>query len=314
MTADALLVVLSAFTLRTMQQPATLSAAWNKLPMARPAISTAPVKRKEGSLGIDIAATSAIVMDADSGAVLFEKNADAVVPIASLSKLLTAMTFLDQKPDFSKAVEIQPSDDPVLGRTILPTKERFTTQEVFDAMLIGSVNESANSLARITLGTEDFMKKMNEKAQALGLKRMHFADPSGEDSRNVGTAREVALALKYASAYPEATQAMKRASVTLHGVKKPYQINTTNLLLASDLNKGSFKVLAAKTGTLPEAGYCYALMTQGKDGQKVIVVLLGGETHFGRFQDVKALTYWAFDTFEWPGRAQVSITPNAARN
>ncbi len=307
MTADSLLVVLSAFTLRTMQEPSILSTAWNRLPVARPAVSTTPVKRKEGSLGIDIAATSAIVIDADSGAVLFEKNADAVLPVASLTKLITAMTFLDSKPDFSKAVGIELSDDPMLGKTVLPTNERFTTQEVFDALLIGSVNESANALARTTLGTDEFVKKMNEKAQGLGLKHMHFTDPSGEGSRNVGTAREVAQALKSAAAYPEVTGAMKRGSVTLHGVKKPYQINTTNLLLASDLNKGAFKILAAKTGTLPEAGYCYALMTQGKDGQRVIVVLLGGETHFGRFQDVKALTYWAFDTFEWPGRAQVSF-------
>jgi D-alanyl-D-alanine endopeptidase (penicillin-binding protein 7) len=307
MTAETLLVVLSAFTLRTMQEPSALSSVWNKLPVARPALSTAPVKRKAGSLGIDIAARSAIVIDADTGTVLFEKNADAVVQVASLTKLLTAMTFLDLKPDFSKAVEISPSDDPSLGRTILPTSERFTTQEVFDAMLIGSVNESANALARTTLGTEEFVKKMNEKAQALGLKRLAFTDPSGEGSRNVGTAREMAQALKSAAAYPEITKAMQRGSVTLHGIKKPYQINTTDLLLASDLNKGSYKILAAKTGTLPDAGYCYALMTQGKNGQRVIVVLLGGETHFGRFQDVKAMTYWAFDTFEWPGRAQVSL-------
>lgn len=307
MTADAFLVVLSAFTLRTMQEPANATAVWNKLPVARPAVSTAPVKRKEDSLGIDIAAASAIVVDADSGAVLFEKNADKVLPVASLTKLVTAMTYLDLKPDFTAPVHIAASDDPMLGKTVLPTEERFTTKEVFDALLIGSVNESANALARTSLGTEAFVQKMNEKARTLGLKHLSFVDPSGEGSRNVGTAREIAQALKMATTYPEITQAMRRGSVTLRGTKKPYQINTTNLLLASDLNKGSLKILGAKTGTLPEAGYCFAQITQGKDGQKVIVVLLGGESHFGRFQDVKALTYWAFDTYEWPGRVQASI-------
>lgn len=307
MTADALLVVLSAFTLRTMQEPANTVAAWNKLPVSRPAVSTAPVKRKEGSLGIDISAPSAIVIDAESGAVLFEKNADRVMPVASLTKLVTAMTYLDLKPDLTSAIEIEPSDDPVLGKTVLPTAERFTAKEVFDALLIGSVNESANALARTSLGTEPFVKKMNEKAQTLGLKHLSFTDPSGEGSHNVGTAREIAQALKMATTYPEITQAMRRGSVTLRGIKKPYQINTTNLLLTSDLNKGDLKILGAKTGTLPEAGYCFAQMTQGKDGQKVIVVLLGGETHFSRFQDVKALTYWAMDTYEWPGRVQTSL-------
>lgn len=308
MTAESLLAILGAFTLRTMQEPSTISSAWNRLPIARSAVPSAPIKKKEGSLGIDISARSAIVMDAESGAVLFEKNADVVAPVASLTKLLTAMTYLDLKPDFASAVEIMPSDDPALGKTILPANERFTSREVFDALLVGSVNESANAIARTTLGEETFVKKMNEKASSLGLKNARFVDPSGEDSRNVASARDMASALKHASAYPEIAQAMRRKSVTLHGVKKPYQINTTNLLLASDLNKDGFQVLAAKTGTLPEAGHCFAQITQGRDGQKVIVVLLGGDTHFGRFQDVKALTYWAFDTYEWPKKdGQASI-------
>lgn len=308
MTAESLIAVVGAFTLRTMQEPSTISSAWNRLPVSRSAVPEAPVKKKQGSLGIDIAARSAIVIDADSGAVLFEKNADAIVPVASLTKLVTAMTYLDLKPDFEKPVQIVLSDDPALGKTILPTNERFASREVFDALLVGSVNESANALARTTLGSEAFVGKMNEKAGAIGLKKTRFVDPSGEGSRNVSSAREIASALKQASTYPEIVDAMRQSAVTLHGIKKPYRINTTNLLLASDLNKNGLKVLAAKTGTLPEAGHCFALMTQGKEGQKVIVVLLGGETHFGRFQDVKALTYWAFDTYEWPKRsAQVSM-------
>lgn len=132
------------------------------------------------------------------------------------------------------------------------------------------------------------------------MKRATFVDASGEDARNRATARDIALALRAAAAYPEITEAMSRSSVTLSGVKKPYLIKTTNLLLSSELNREPYKIIAAKTGTLPEAGHNYALMTEGKDGQKLLVVLLGGETHYSRFQDVKALTYWAFDAYEWP--------------
>jgi D-alanyl-D-alanine endopeptidase (penicillin-binding protein 7) len=308
MDSNALLAILSAFTLRTIQEPTLNAYAWNRLPVSRPAISNTPVKRNLSSLGIDISAPSAIVMDADTGAVLFEKNADAVLPIASLTKLVSAMTYLDTKPDFATNVNIEPADHVSVGRTILPASERFTAADVFEGMLVGSVNESAKALARTSLGTEAFVKKMNEKAREIGMKHATFVDASGEDTRNTATARDVALALRAAAAYPEIPEAMAHGSVTLHGVQKPYLIKTTNLLWSSELNSEPYKIVAAKTGTLPEAGHCYALMTEGENGQRLLVVLLGGETHYSRFQDVKALTYWAFENYEWPRREARALT------
>jgi D-alanyl-D-alanine carboxypeptidase len=301
MDPNALLAILSAFTLRTVQ-PKLETYAWNRLPITRQAVSNTPVKRNTGSLGIDISARSAIVMDADSGAVLFEKNSNDVVSVASLTKLVAAMTYLDTKPDFTQTIEIKPEDAVSVGRTILPTGERFSAEDVFRGMLVGSINESAKSLARTSLGTEEFVKKMNVKAKEIGMEYATFVDASGEDSRNKATAHDVALALRAASGYPEIPEAMLRSSITLAGVKRGYRIETTNLLLGSDLNRGTHKIVAAKTGTLPDAGYCYALMTEGADGQRLVVVLLGGETHYTRFQDVKALTYWALDAYEWPSR------------
>ncbi|MEK7473908.1 MAG: serine hydrolase [Patescibacteria group bacterium] len=299
MDSSALLAILSAFTLRTIQEPTLNAYVWNRLPLSQPAVSRTPVKRRISSLGIDIAASAAIVMDADTGAVLFEKNADEVLSIASLTKLVSAMTYLDAKPDFATPIDIEPTDRVSVGRTILPTGERFTAADVFKGMLVGSVNEAAKALARTGLGTDAFVKKMNEKAKEIGMKHATFVDASGEGSRNTATARDVALALRAASAYPEIPEAMSRGSVTLIGVKKPYLIKTTNILFSSELNSEPYKMIVAKTGTLPEAGHCYALMTEGKDGQRLLVVLLGGETHYSRFQDVKALTYWAFDAYEW---------------
>ncbi len=121
MDSNALLAILSAFTLKTIQEPTLNSYVWNRLPISQPALSNAPVKRKTTSLGIDIAAPSAIVMDADTGTVLFEKHADDVLPVASLTKLISAMTYLDTKPDFEATVSIEPADRVSIGRTILPT-------------------------------------------------------------------------------------------------------------------------------------------------------------------------------------------------
>jgi D-alanyl-D-alanine carboxypeptidase len=219
------------------------------------------------------------------------------------------MTYLDTKPDFATTVNIEPADHVSVGRTILPASERFTAADVFEGMLVGSINESAKALARTSLGTDAFVNKMNEKAKEIGMKHATFVDASGEGTRNTATARDVALALRAAAAYPEIPKAMAHGSVTLHGVQKPYLIKTTNLLWSSELNSEPYKIVAAKTGTLPEAGHCYALMTEGENGQRLLVVLLGGETHYSRFQDVKALTYWAFENYEWPRREARALTP-----
>lgn len=300
MDANAFLAMLSAFTLRSVRQPALEAYTWNPLPVAQPTRVSLPVKRKVSSLGIDVAATAAVVMDADTGAVLFEKNAEEAIPVASLTKLIAAMTYLDLRPDLSQTIDIELADAPSVGKAVLPLKERFSSVEIFEALLVGSVNESAKALARSTVGTEAFVARMNEKAASLGMRTARFVDASGENAKNVASAKDVALALRAASGYSEIREAMAKPSVMLHGTQKSYLIKTTNLLLSSELNREPYKIVAAKTGTLPNAGHCFAQMTEGEDGQRLIAVLLGGETHFSRFQDVKALTYWAFDAYEWP--------------
>lgn len=275
------------------------------LPVAPYARPKAPVPRKEdvSRLGIDVSAKSAAVIDVESGRMLFEKSADESHPIASLSKLITAMTVLDQGLPMDEMITIKPEDDPREGKTVLPIGEKFTREELFHSLLIGSVNISGNALARSSTGGYDaFIKQMNDKARDLHLLQATFSDPTGLNPKNQASARDVALMLRAALSYPEIRETTERSELVLPGrvLGKDIKINSTNLLLGSFLNRNPYRVIAAKTGSLPEAGFCLAQATRKQGSGEVISVVLGSQDHFVRFQDAKALTFWAFDAFTWP--------------
>jgi len=170
-------------------------------------------------------------------------------------------------------------------------------------MLVGSSNEAAHALAR-THGGDAFLEEMNQKAKSIGLKTAEFYDSSGLNPNNRASAKDIALALRAVLRYPEIKEITKRSRVEVIGRRsgRSYKLNSTNLLLNSQLNNEPFQIIAGKTGSLPEAGFCFAQATMNGDGNQVIAVVLGSDTHYSRFQDVKALTYWAFDNFLWPVR------------
>jgi D-alanyl-D-alanine carboxypeptidase len=281
----------------------------NGLPIARyaPGRPFPPRKKDPLSFGIDVSARAAVVVDVASGESLFEKDAQKTFPVASLTKLMTAMTFLDQRPTMDEEVMLLEEDNALDGKSLFAPKERFSKRELIHALLIGSSNDAANALARTSGGTEAFVKAMNAKASALRMRRANFVDPSGLNPGNRASALDIALAMREALQYPEIRQATELTAITLKGraTGKSYAIKSTNLLLGSYLNKGPYRIIAAKTGSLPEAGFCLAQTTKHED-HEVIAVVLGSDNHFSRFQDMKALTSWAFDTFEWPRKAGVA--------
>jgi len=298
-----LIGALAALALGSPAQAQTMYLAQaNALPQAEVADKPAPpVKRRVESLGIKTAAPSVFVADVASGSVLFAKDPHRPLPIASLTKLVTAMVFLDQKPDFKKTLVFEDGDFDHQGKPVFKVGDELSYEDVFRAMLVGSVNASANALARVTLGKEKFVEAMNRKMEEMGLKSPHFVEPSGIDPDNQADAADIAAIIATASGYPQIREADALPEIVVRGKRsnQAYDIKSTNLLLQSYLNKKPFAVVAAKTGSLPEAGYCMAQITRNSQGHEVVAVELGGDNHFARFQDIKALTSWAFDTYEW---------------
>lgn len=266
----------------------------------RPAI-TAPVKTKQDSYGIVTTADQAIVADVSSGSVLYGKHPNESHPIASLTKLMTAMVVIDTglHPDDTlwideRAIENSASH-PFKGGEIVMRGEGLK------AMLSGSVNEIANAFGdAFPGGRAAFVNAMNEKAKTLGLEKAVFVDPSGISPKNVASATDVARIMRSSLAYPEIREATKISVMTIETKeKRKVKIDSTNLLLSSYLNKDSYQIALGKTGSLPEAGYCLGQVTTNPEGRQIITVVLGSKEHFARFKEVKALTAWAFDAYKW---------------
>jgi D-alanyl-D-alanine carboxypeptidase len=263
-------------------------------------VSPAPVKKDPANLGVDTTSRAVFVADAKTGVVLYAKRAHDVMPIASLTKLMTAMVYLDTKPDLDATVMIQEGDIDEEGSPIFSAGDVMTQRQALEAMLVGSVNTAANALARVSLGKEAFVAAMNEKAKALNLTSPTFVEPTGLDPLNKASAADVAAMLSTAMGYSDVKALItKSQSAFKTQGGHSYAIPTTDLLLTSYLNKDPYRILGAKTGSLPAAGYCMALLTRDADDHEVVVASLGSVNHFARFQDVKAATAWAFDAYEW---------------
>lgn len=260
-----------------------------------------PKKRRPESLGVKTTSASAFVADLATGSVLYAKDPHHVQPIASLTKLVTAMVFLDLKPDLSKTITFVEEDFDHESKPVFKTGENMTYEDVLRSLMVGSVNASANAIARTTLGTEKFVAAMNEKMKKLGLRSPVFVEPSGIDPQNRANAADVAAIIATAVSYPEIRKFAGQSEIQIRGriSNENYKVKSTNLLLSSYLNKKPFTIVTAKTGSLPEAGFCMAQVTRNEAGNQIVVVELGSNNHFSRFQDVKALTTWAFDTYTW---------------
>lgn len=276
------------------------------LPLPRSATVTVsqqkpPHKKRPESVGVRTSSQSVFVADVSTGSVLFAKDPHRVMPIASLTKLMTAMVFLDMKPDLTKTITFQAQDFDGEGKPVFKTGEIMTYENVLKSMLVGSVNASANAIARTTLGTQRFVEAMNAKAREFGLQSPVYTEPSGIDPQNRANAADIAAIITYASGYPQIRDFDGIQDFTIaSGISKDqYKISSTNLLLGTYLNKNPYHIVAAKTGSLAEAGYCMAQVTKNAAGHQIVAVELGSNNHFSRYQDIKALTTWAFETYEW---------------
>ncbi len=261
-----------------------------------------PVKVDADSYGIVTSAKSAMVVDAASGMVLLAKNPDQVRSIGSVTKLMTAVVFLETNPDLAQLVTLEADDLVTGGRIYLAFNDPLSLEEIFAAAMVGSDNSAANSLARFSgLTTDEFVARMNAKAQELGMSDSTFADPTGINTYNMSTARDLVKLLAEASKFEPIKKysTMSKLSVT-HESGREVLIDNTDGLLGGFLDQDPYDILAGKTGYLPQAGY---LLTTAlaKNGNEIYVLVLGADSKDGRELEVKGLANWAFQTFKWPG-------------
>lgn len=260
----------------------------------------APVKLDPESLGVKLTAPSSALVDTKTGSVLFSEGSERIVPIASITKLMTAMVFLDTGPDWDARVTFERADEEKEGIPYIATGETLTVRDTFRTALVGSANNAALALVRSTgLSRREFVSRMNTKARRLGLTHTAFSDPTGFDAENVSTSLEVARMTWAALGYPEIQETLtmrEYAFSSVDGIR--HRIPATNALLSSYMNEGEYEIVGGKTGYTDEA--LYTLVVRAKNGSAdAIGVVLGSTSIDDRFQDLKALFTWGFENFSW---------------
>ncbi len=236
---------------------------------------------------------AAILVDYETGCVLCAKNADEVRPIASISKLMTAMVLLDHGVDLNKTMTITQEDAYQSSRSRLRVGYELSVKDLLHAALMSSDNRAARAIARATSGSiEEFAKEMNRKARKLGLLDTYFIEPTGLSEHNVSTAHDVAKMLHYAYDYPLIREISTKDDyrVTIRNKKRLFRdLNNTNLLLNS-----KYSVLSGKTGYIRESQYCLATLVRDGNGNRMTAVVLGVPGAKMRFKECRKLLEWGF--------------------
>lgn len=231
-----------------------------------------------------------LVQDAASGELLIAKNQDAVLPIASITKLMTAMVLLDANVDLWQRVAISDEDvDNLKGtRSRLRPGSMLTRDELLLLALMSSENRAAAALARTYPGGSDtFVAAMNTKAQALGMSDTRFVDPTGLSSANVSTAPDLARLVSAAHEYPLIRDYSTRDSAKIYARGQALGFRNTNGLVHS----GSWEIGLSKTGYISEAGRCLVMRVR-LASRELNVVLLDSWGKYSRIGDAQRIRKW----------------------
>ena len=234
--------------------------------------------------------SAVLVQDADTGEVVINKNSEAVVPIASITKLMTAMVLLDSGVDLSMRVVLAREDvDTFKGtRSRLRTGSVLTRDELLLLALMASENRAGAALGRTYPGgTPALVEAMNEKAAELEMIDSHFVDATGLSKRNVSSARDLAKLVRAAHGYPLIREYSTRDRATVTAFGRPLSFRNTNGLVRSS----HWEIGLSKTGYISEAGRCLVMRVRlaSKD---LIVVLLDSWGKHSRVGDANRIKKW----------------------
>jgi len=237
-----------------------------------------------------VRAAAAIVYDTGSGEILWESNSQDQRSIASITKLMTAVVFLEESPDLTEVVDVVRSDVRGASTTHLRAGYSVSKGDLLHLTLIASDNAAARILARTSdRGADPFIERMNTKAAELGLTSTQYADPSGLDPGNVSSAYDMARLITYVSGDPRLTEVMQKPTYVFWTGRTEITVRSTNRLVRT----GEVDVLAGKTGFIRRAGYCLATLLRLPDGSRqVAVVVLGARSNASRFSEARTLFDW----------------------
>jgi D-alanyl-D-alanine endopeptidase (penicillin-binding protein 7) len=232
----------------------------------------------------------AMVIDRATGATLYEKSSTSSAPIASVTKLMTAMVSLDQKLNPQEVLTITEDDVDNLKHSSsrLRVGSQLTRGEMLRVALMSSENRAANALARTSPGgVSGFVAAMNRKALEFGMNGTHYVDPTGLSPENMSTAADLGRLARRVSGYPAITDYTTTAGKTVAVGSRLQSFHNTN----PAVGKKGWEFWLSKTGFINEAGRCLVagITTAGRD---VVVVLMGAKSSGARSQDLAHVKAW----------------------
>jgi len=258
------------------------------------------ITKKADAPDFSLTASSGAVLLVKSNTFLYEKNSSAKQPIASLTKLMTALVFLDHNPGYDKEYVVTKADNVEGGKNNLFTGDTVKVSDLFNTSLVASDNGATLALSHATgLSEAEFVAAMNEKANKLGLFSTAFVEPTGLSDKNVSTARDVARLAKEALSHEEIKNSTTKKDyqfVTKEGREK--NISSTDYLLYSVPNS-EINLLGGKTGYTENAGYCFVGKFTDKRQDEVISVVLNSNGKNDRFLETKSLVNCIFTNYNW---------------
>lgn len=288
-------------TVKKKRRPVASSQAVSTTKVKRTKASYSPPAAARPSVGqaiglhavddpLDLRSSVALVVDQRSGATLFSKNANAVLPIASITKLMTAMVVLDAQLPLDEQVEITEADIDTEKhtRSRLRTGTRLARGELLHLALMASENRAAHALGRNYPGGLDaFVEAMNAKARAIGMDSSSFSDPTGLSSRNVSNAVDLSRMVAAAYEYPLIREYSTAPEYAVEAGKRVVGFRNTNRLI----NNASWEIGLQKTGYISEAGSCLVMQVT-VDGRPMVLVLLDAVGIRSRFGDAQRIRNW----------------------
>ncbi|MDR0379930.1 MAG: D-alanyl-D-alanine endopeptidase [Candidatus Accumulibacter sp.] len=266
------------------------SPTGEKLVKAKTKTRGTPARSARSRRVPDVRSSAALVVEQAGGGALFQKNASAVVPIASISKLMTAMVVLDEMPDLQARILITEDDIDYLrgSRSRLPPGASMTRETALLLALMSSENRAAHALARHHPGgMPAFVAAMNRKARSLGMDDTRFEDPTGLSSNNVSTARDLAKLVDAAYRYPLIREFSTKTGTTVKVSGQILEFRNTNPLVRNT----SWNVGLSKTGYIREAGKCLVMQVYVAN-KPVVIVLLDSVGKQARVGDANRIKRW----------------------
>jgi len=231
-----------------------------------------------------------IVKNQRTDELLLSRRADTLQPIASITKLMTAMTILDGQLDMNEEIVIEDADKDRLRNSAsrLPTGVKVTRLEALQLALMASDNRAAHALGRTwPSGLEAFVDAMNRKAQALGLENTRFVEPTGLSEANVSSALDLERMVDAACGYPVIRDLTTSRELLIRNKKQQIQFGNTNALVGNS----RWEIGLSKTGYTVDSGYCL-VMQMNVSGEPIIVVLLNSAGEKDRIEDALRIRQW----------------------